>query len=97
MTDRSIPLDETRSQRSKRLAKYPTFEEAPPGYSGPYRPDNYDEFLKALKSGKKGERYRELLQVPTDIAASDKDCASDPRLLLKRRDAIARAIEELSR
>ena len=47
------------------------------------------------KNGKKGQRYRDLLQVPKSLAENDKEYTTDPRVLQDRRDKIAHAIEKL--
>jgi len=48
------------------------------------------------KSGARGEPYRQLLELPLDVAQNDKNYTRDPALLLRRRDQIARAIEDLT-
>ena len=48
------------------------------------------------KAGKKGDRYRKLLQVPKTLAENDKVYTRDPRDVLRHRDRVAQAIEALS-
>ncbi len=47
------------------------------------------------KNGKKGDRYRGLLEVQKSLAVNAAEFTHDPRVLLLQRDRVARAIETL--
>jgi len=48
------------------------------------------------KAGPKGREFKHLLKVPENLAKSQTEYTTDPRILSRRRDRIAKAIEKLS-